>query len=240
MEKNSTILIIDDERLNLDFFDVMLSRLGFRVLMADNGIDGLDLIVNEFPDLIILDNIMPDLTGWDLTRKLKQDELYKDFQHIPIIMFSAMDSVRDKIEGFELGIEDYITKPFNFSEVLARIRAVLRHKELSTQVHNREKRIALYESLHNSVAYFTKHLKTPMGDLVKEADNLNCSNEEAVKEFLVKVSKAGEQVIAALQGLEEEVSDLEKKGDQLKNSELSLEDLEMRFRKHFQEIENGQ
>jgi DNA-binding response OmpR family regulator len=126
------ILIVDDEAINLDFFDVMLSRLGFEVSMAEDGEQALEMIQEDKPDLIILDNIMPKMTGWELTKILKQSETFVEYSDIPIIMFSAMDAVKDKIEGFELGIEDYITKPFNFSEVLARIRAVLRNKELST------------------------------------------------------------------------------------------------------------
>jgi DNA-binding response OmpR family regulator len=111
------ILIVDDEAINLDFFDVMLSRLGFEVSMAEDGEQALEMIQEDKPDLIILDNIMPKMTGWELTKILKQSETFVEYSDIPIIMFSAMDAVKDKIEGFELGIEDYITKPFNFSEV---------------------------------------------------------------------------------------------------------------------------
>ena len=96
------ILIIDDEQINLDFFDVMLTRLGFEVLMASDGEEGLEMITEHVPDLIILDNIMPRLTGWELTKMLKRDESFADFKDIPVIMFSAMDAVKDKIEGFEL------------------------------------------------------------------------------------------------------------------------------------------
>ena len=143
MSLKGKILIVDDEPINLDFFDVMLSRLGFQVVMAEDGEEALEMIQQDKPDLIILDNIMPKMTGWELTKILKKSKAYEQYRDIPIVMFSAMDAVKDKIEGFELGIEDYITKPFNFSEVLARIRAVLRNKERAQQVINRERRIAL-------------------------------------------------------------------------------------------------
>ena len=104
----------------------MLSKLGFIVEKAENGEEALERIKQNKPDLIVLDNIMPGLTGWEVTKKLKSDDEYAAYSDVPIIMFSAMDSEEDKIEGFELGVEDYITKPFNFSEVLARIRAVFR------------------------------------------------------------------------------------------------------------------
>jgi len=230
------ILIVDDEPINLDFFDVMLSRLGFQVVMAEDGEEALEMIQQDRPDLIILDNIMPKMTGWELTKILKKSKAYETFRDIPIIMFSAMDAVKDKIEGFELGIEDYITKPFNFSEVLARIRAVLRNKELALQVINRERRIALIESLNKSLLYFTDHLKTPMEDLIAAANNLDPSHKGRVEMFRDLVLKEGGQVLATLGGLREEIEDLRNEGDRIRSAEVSLQDLEEKFQKHFNGI----
>lgn len=231
-----TILIIDDEQINLDFFDVMLTRLGFEVLLAADGEEGLDIIRERVPDLIILDNIMPRLTGWELTKLLKQDEEYADFRDIPIIMFSAMDAVKDKIEGFELGIDDYIIKPFNFSEVLARIRAVLRNHELSRQVILREKRLALTDSLNKSLIYFTEHLKEPVLALLESARSLDSGDSGSVESFREEVKKEAEQTLAALGGLEDEVDKLKDSEGDFRESELSLEELDSRFKEHFREL----
>jgi len=227
------ILIVDDEPINLDFFDVMLSRLGFQVVMAEDGEEALEMIQQDKPDLIILDNIMPKMTGWELTKILKKSKAYEQFRDIPIIMFSAMDAVKDKIEGFELGIEDYITKPFNFSEVLARIRAVLRNKELAHQVVNRERRIALFESLNKSLVYFTDHLKGPMDDMIDAAKSLDATHKGRVEMFRDLVLKEGGQVLATLEGLREEIQDLRNEGDRIRSTEVSLQDLEEKFQKHF-------
>ena len=134
MEEKTKILIVDDESINLDFFNVMFTKLGFSVAMAEDGEEALEKVKSFKPDLIILDNIMPKLSGWKVTKILKNHQDYEEFRDVPVMMFSAMDDVKDKIEGFELGIEDYITKPFNFSEVLARVRAVLRNRELYKEV----------------------------------------------------------------------------------------------------------
>ena len=123
MKLRGRILIVDDEPINLEFFDVMLSKLGFQVEKAVDGEEALEKVQACNPDLIILDNIMPKLSGWEVTRTLKHDAAYRRYRNTPIIMFSAMNEVKDRIEGFEQGVDDYITKPFNFSEVLARIRA---------------------------------------------------------------------------------------------------------------------
>lgn len=236
MALKGKILIVDDEPINLDFFDVMLSRLGFEVVMAEDGEEALEMIQQDKPDLIILDNIMPKMTGWELTKILKKSKAYERFHDIPIIMFSAMDAVKDKIEGFELGIEDYITKPFNFSEVLARIRAVLRNKELSKQVVNRERRIALIESLNKSLLYFTDHLKQPMDGLLGAAKALEVGDASQVGEFRALVLKEGGQVLATLEGLREEIHELKTEGDKIRLDELSLQDLEEKFQKHFNAV----
>jgi len=120
------ILVADDDEMSVEFFDVMLSKLGFIVQRAGDGVEALEKVRQFKPDLILLDNIMPRMSGWELTRLLKGDPLYQD---IPIIMFSALDDVKDKVDALELGVDDYITKPFNFSEVLARVRAALRRSE---------------------------------------------------------------------------------------------------------------
>lgn len=227
------ILIVDDEQINLDFFEVMLTKLGFQVVKAEDGEQALEKLVETDPDLIILDNIMPRLSGWEVTKLIKNDPRFVTWRDIPIIMFSAMDDVKDKIEGFELGVEDYITKPFNFSEVLARIKAVLRSKELSRQVRNRENRIAIIESLNKSLMYFTGHVQKPVQDMLEAADNVDINDPKAVQAFVDLVAREGRETLATLQGLEEEIEDLRSQEGVVKKEELSLEGLEDKYQKHF-------
>lgn len=226
------ILVVDDEHINVEFFQVMLSRLGYDVSTAGDGDTALERIAEEKPDLVLLDNILPGKTGWEITRLVKQDEAYREVAATPIIMFSAMDDVQDKVEGFELGIEDYITKPFNFSEVLARIQAVLRQRELSRQVIRRERRLALVESLNSSLIYFTRHIKEPMEKLRAVAEGLNVDDHNAVAELVNLIVHETGRTLATVEGLEEEVRELQSQEDELKAKELSLEDLESKFRKH--------
>ena len=232
--KNLTgrILIVDDERINLDFFDVMLSKLGFVVDKAADGEEALERIVEGNPDLVILDNIMPKLTGWEVTRKLKTEKEYRRYRTTPIIMFSAMNEVQDKIEGLELGVDDYITKPFNFSEVLARIRVVLRNRELAKQVARRERRLAVLESLNSSLVYFTRHVRTPVSELAEAASTVDPSSRSAVKAFLRDARREAKEILATIEGLEERIQELESKGARLKRGDLSVEDLEAKYRKH--------
>ena len=228
------ILIVDDEPSNLDFFDVMLSNLGFVVEKAVDGEEALELFPSFAPDLLLLDNIMPKLSGWEVTKILKTDPEYQEYSDVPIIMFSAMDDVKDKVEGFELGVEDYIIKPFNFSEVLARIRAVLRNRALAKQVVTKERHIAQIKSLSQSLIYFTRHLVGPVGTLKESAEGLDCSDCDSVEIFKGLVTKETEEVLAAVGGLEDEIRELETQSTQPENSEMTLQDLEDKFQKHFQ------
>ncbi len=232
MKLKGKILIVDDEPINLEFFDVMLSKLGFEVEKAVDGEEALVKVVETDPDLVILDNIMPKLSGWEVTKRLKHDKKYRKYRHTPIIMFSALDEVKDKIEGLELGVDDYITKPFNFSEVLARIRAVLRNRELTRQVSRRERRIAVVESLNNSLIFFTYHIKKPISELIAVSEKLDPANKNQVVKLIELVKREGEEILATLRGLEDEINELQKKGNKLKKGDLSFEDLEKKLKKH--------
>jgi DNA-binding response OmpR family regulator len=232
MTLRGKILIVDDEAINLEFFDVMLSKLGFQVQKAVDGEEALEKVRAVNPDLIILDNIMPKLSGWEVTKILKHDKEYRRYRNIPIIMFSAMNEVKDRIDGFELGVDDYITKPFNFSEVLARIRAVLRSKELTKQLMRREKRIAVVESLNNSLVFFTQHIKKPISDLLAQAEKTDGDDDEEVHKLIENLRSEGREILATIRGLEDEVAELQNKGEKLRRGDLTLEELEKKLRKH--------
>jgi CheY-like chemotaxis protein len=148
MNTQKKILIADNEPENLNFFEVMLSKLGFVVEKCDNGPEVLEKVKKFHPDLIILDNIMPGMTGREITKTIKNDPGH---QNISIIMLSALNDVKDRVAGFEAGVDDYITKPFNFTEVLARINAVLRNRALFEQIKVREMRLALAEELNRDL-----------------------------------------------------------------------------------------
>jgi len=180
LSNKKRILVVDDEQINLEFFDVMLSKLGFAVHKAENGQEALEAVRRLRPDLIILDNIMPKLSGWEVTKIIKSSPEYAEFSEIPIIMFSALDDVKDKVEGLELGADDYITKPFNFAEVLARIRAILRSYELVKQIENREQSIIVGE---RAVAEMQKAIASTKRSLeqIGSASDLVTAKELAAK-----------------------------------------------------------
>jgi pilus assembly protein CpaE len=116
------ILIVDDDVDTLKLVGLMLERQGYDIAVASNGTLGLSKALEETPDLILLDVMMPDLDGYEVTRRLRADPA---LAHIPIIMFTAKTMVDDKVQGFESGVDDYLTKPTHPAELTAHVKAVL-------------------------------------------------------------------------------------------------------------------
>ena len=229
MKSKTKILIVDDELINLEFFGVMLSKLGFIVEKAEDGEEALEKVKSFVPDLIVLDNIMPKLSGWEVTKTLKQDESYSFARHIPIIMLSAMDDVKDKIEGFELGVEDYITKPFNFSEVFARIKAVLRNKDMADQIAHREKRLEVSEALSAFLVDCVRKLAKPLKDIQREAKKLDSGSAKAVSEFLGRLAVEADSCVELVKAAEKKISETEAQHTALKAAEVSVKDIEEKY-----------
>lgn len=120
---SKTVLIVDDEAPIREMLAVALAMAGFNCLEAANAQSAHGLIVDQQPDIILLDWMMPDVSGIELARRLKRDPISAD---IPIIMLTARGEEDNKIQGLEAGADDYITKPFSPRELIARLKAVLR------------------------------------------------------------------------------------------------------------------
>ena len=114
------ILVVDDDKNICELLRMYLEKEGYVVLMAHNGIDAVNAFNTGNPDLILLDIMLPQLDGWQVCREIRKTS------EAPIIMLTAKDEVFDKVLGLELGADDYVTKPFDTKEIVARIKAVLR------------------------------------------------------------------------------------------------------------------
>ncbi|GAK60638.1 multi-sensor hybrid histidine kinase [Candidatus Vecturithrix granuli] len=135
-QANSTILIIDDNATNLGVLTGYLRRHGFQLMIARNGADGIEKVRLGQPDLILLDVMMPDLDGFEVCRRLKAAP---ETSAIPVIFITALQSVEDKVKGFAAGGVDYLTKPIQEEEVLARVRT---HVQLQAQKNQLKTEIA--------------------------------------------------------------------------------------------------
>ena len=118
------ILIVDDEARMRRFMQMNLDLEGYRVVEANNGLEAIDRVRDDLPDLVLLDVMMPELDGFETLR------LIRETSTVPVIMLTVRDEEEDKIKGLELGADDYVTKPFSPRELASRIKAVIRRTEM--------------------------------------------------------------------------------------------------------------
>lgn len=115
-----TILLVDDDAALLEVTSIVLASEGYRVLTAEDGVEALRIVGRESLDLVILDVMLPQMSGFEVLKKIREQS------NVPVILLTAKSQSVDKVVGLELGADDYITKPFDTKEMLARIKAILR------------------------------------------------------------------------------------------------------------------
>jgi DNA-binding response OmpR family regulator len=130
-----TILIADDEANIRDLARLYLEKQGYQVVAVNNGAEALAQIKQEPPSLLVLDLMMPEIDGWEVCRRVRQES------NLPILMLTARDEDIDKVVGLEMGADDYLTKPFNPRELVARVRAILRRASPAASAGDKERQI---------------------------------------------------------------------------------------------------
>ncbi len=120
MNQGARILVVDDEPQIRRSLQINLESRGYSVTTAKNGVEALESCANRIPDVIIIDLLLPDITGVEVTKRLRE------YATVPIIVLSAIEDETQKVTALEMGADDYVTKPFGMEELLARIRSVLR------------------------------------------------------------------------------------------------------------------
>ena len=132
MVKKYKILVIDDDKNICDLLNLYLKKDGYDIIFAHDGSTGLDVFKREAPDLVILDLMLPVISGWEVCQLIRQQS------SVPVIMLTARDTCEDKISGLDMGADDYVIKPFNPQEVAARVRAHLRKSKAGAKSFGEE------------------------------------------------------------------------------------------------------
>jgi diguanylate cyclase (GGDEF)-like protein len=132
------ILVVDDNKDNIEIIATRLRYRGYEILEAGDGEQALALVREAAPDLILLDVMLPDIDGYEISRRIKGDE---HLPFIPIILVTARDSTQDKVAGLDAGADDYLTKPINFPELEARVRSMLRIKRLQDELEEKNREL---------------------------------------------------------------------------------------------------
>ncbi len=182
-----TVLIVDDNAINLKVISDYLKNFGFGIMVARSGEIALKRVQYALPDIILLDIMMPGINGFETCERLKADEHTKD---IPVIFMTALSDAEDKVKGFEAGAVDYVTKPLQYSEVLARVTTHLKIRELARSLQGQN------EQLQG----LTDELQKTNAELVKVSDELRDANTALSRRAvqLETSNQVGQQVTSIL------------------------------------------
>jgi signal transduction histidine kinase len=189
VEQKDTILIVDDNPTNLGVLFDYLRGAGFKVLIAEDGNGAIQRATYAQPDIILLDVLMPGIDGFETCRLLKKNEETSD---IPVIFMTALSETVDKVRGFELGAVDYITKPLQHEEVLARIRT-----HLTIRKQNKE-----LDAFAHTVAH---DLQNPLGMIISYShillEDLSKMDQKEALNLLSRIGQAGQKMNNIIQAL---------------------------------------
>lgn len=183
-----TVLVVDDEPVNVQLLKNHLSMQGYEVLTASNGFQALEILKSQIPDLILLDLMMPRMSGYDVCQKLREDY---DMNTLPVIMLTAKNQVEDMIEGFGAGANDYMIKPFHKDELLARVQTHLKIKEaiqaiketerLQVEIEERQKRAEAQERHKKAFEHKNQQLELANVELEATLNQLQNTQEMLIE-----------------------------------------------------------
>ncbi|MCP9292824.1 hybrid sensor histidine kinase/response regulator [Gracilimonas sediminicola] len=230
--EESLILIVDDTPANLRLLSHVLTKEGYEYIEASNGHEAIELAKKHEPDLILLDIMMPDISGFEVVKRIKANQLLED---TPVIFLSSLSDTEDKVQGFKYGGVDYITKPFQKEETLARIKTHLQIRSLQKQLNERikilrEREIELSrlnqkkDDLVRTVSHDIKNPLTGIIGLVKLMRDSDKITAEEQTQMLSVIEESGTNLL----NLVREVLDRESKKiepEELEYSTVSITEL---------------
>jgi len=192
-----SILVVDDTPANIGFLLETLSQAGYRVRVAPDGESALEQAQYAAPDLVLLDVMMPGIDGFETCRRLRKLPI---LQKTPVIFMTALSDAQDKVRAFGSGADDYVTKPFQQEEVLARVRTHLARRELETQLEN------VNRELENRVAARTSELRAALAEVEVLKNRLQHENRYLRQEIAESTTTAIIGTSAALRAALHQVS----------------------------------
>lgn len=164
-------LVIDDDPSIVRFLEIYLEGQGFRIHSALTGAEGIETARQLVPDIILLDYVMPDLNGLEVLRRLKQDERTRS---IPVVVLTARSEVGEKVKGLDLGVDDYITKPFDIRELKARLVSILTRRREQVETTEAEK----LKTLREVIASVSHEVNNPLAAILMCAEALERRHTE--------------------------------------------------------------
>jgi len=198
------ILIVEDNQENIDLLHFFLKPQGYELITVTDGEKALQSVIDDKPDIILLDIILPKLDGFQVCERLKKDEKTK---YIPVIMITALKDMKDKLKALEMGADDFITKPFENVELLARVKSLLRiknyHDELeqkNIELEEKNKSLVWMDKFKEELTGLIVHdMKNPLfviqGNLQMMLMNLEQSPSESLKKYTRRIERSSQALL---------------------------------------------
>lgn len=175
----ATILVVDDDDHIREVVHIFLKREGYTVIEACNGIDAINELEKNQVDMVILDIMMPKMDGWELCEELRK---YYDY---PILMLTAKGETTDKVKGFRVGTDDYLTKPFEVEELIVRVKALLRRYQITSSNRVQIGALCLDRSSHQ-IRHGQTYLSIPLKEFELLFEFANYPNKTLTREYLIE------------------------------------------------------
>jgi two-component system sensor histidine kinase/response regulator len=203
MERKPKILIVDDNEENLSVSGNLLMNEGYTIQIASNWEQAIQVAQRKSPDLILLDISMPEKTGYEVCEILKADP---QTSTIPIIFLTALTEIKNIVQGFELGAVDYITKPFNEAELLARVKTHIQLQKAQAELHEKNLQLELSNAAKNKFFSIIAHdLRSPFSALIGLSDvamdNMKRERYEQTNKYLAAIRKSSQKGLGLIDNL---------------------------------------
>jgi CheY-like chemotaxis protein len=190
------ILIVDDEAANLKLLEILLAPEGYKIMTAKSGEECLEMLKTEKIDMVLLDIMMPGISGYDVLKRVRKDE---HLRILPVIFLTALDEKKDRIKGIELGADDFISKPFDSKELLARVRSQLKLSFLRRQLAEKERLIKIINEMNDGVIITKKDFKPLIinryaGELLEIKDKSNDIFSYIKRQYAITFKRFGVKI----------------------------------------------
>ena len=224
-DKKFTILIVEDNQENLDLLVYFLRPQGYEIISVMDGLSALKKVEEEHPDIILLDIMLPKMDGYEVCTRLKQSP---DTKFIPIIMLTALKDLKDKVKALEVGADDFLSKPFENVELLARVKSLLRLKEYHDKLETKNRELAeknasllrmdkFKEDLINLIIHDMKNpLFVIQGNLQMMSMSMQNLSAEYLKKYTQRIERSSQQLLRMVVNLLD-ISRIEEGTIELKN-----------------------
>lgn len=197
------VLIVDDNKENLDLVTYFLKPQNYQLLTAGDGETALELVTRETPDIILLDIMLPKMSGFEVCEKIKKNPATR---FIPIVMITALKELKDKIRALEAGADDFISKPFENVELLTRVKSLLRVKKYHDELEESNRALQRMDQFKEELAHLIVHdMKNPIfviqGNLQMMGMGLNDNISPAIKKYVDRIDRSTKGLLRMVSNL---------------------------------------